>query len=251
MKKIILSILLAGLFGFTIAQPPKALADSATANYNKGRYEQAIAFYTKILAQGYESSEIYFNLGNSYFKSNDLPSAILNFERALKLNPGDEDIQFNLKVANSRITDKIEIVPDLFYEIWWKTLYNLFPGDTWAWIGIICIALMLIAAGFYFLSGNMFLRKSGFWVSVAMLIFAIFSGSFAWKSSTHQLNHTQAIVFDPAVTAKSSPDASSVDIFVLHEGTKVKQTDKVGEWIKIRIANGSVGWIPIKSVKEI
>lgn len=251
MKKIIVSIaFVCSIIGLQ-AQTPKALIDSATNCYNKGRYEQAAEFYKQVLAKGYESADVYYNIGNASFKTNDLASAILYYEKAIKLAPGDEDIRFNLKVANSRIADKIDVVPDLFYEIWWKTLLNLFSGNAWAWAGIVFLALGLAFFGVFVLSGSYTLRKVSFILSITMVVFMLFSTGFAWTSNNRQLSHSYAIIFDPAVTVKSSPDDSSTDLFVLHEGTKVNVTDKVNDWVKVRLANGNVGWILTKSVKEI
>lgn len=251
MKKIVVSIVLVCSMISLHAQTPKALIDSATNCYNKGRYEQAADFYKQVLAKGFESADVYYNIGNASFKTNDLASAILYYEKALKLAPGDEDIRYNLKVANSLITDKIDVVPDLFYEIWWKTLLNLFSGNTWAWVGIVFLALALASFGVFVLAGSYTLRKASFILSMTMLVFMLFSTGFALNSTNRQLSHAYAIIFDPAVTVKSSPDDSSTDLFVLHEGTKVNVTDKVNDWIKVKLANGNVGWILAKSIKEI
>lgn len=251
MRRLIVSIVFIGSLISLNAQTTAVLIDSATNCYNKGRFEQSAAFYNQVLAKGYESAEVYFNLGNAFFKSNDLASAILFYEKALKISPGDEDIRFNLKVANSRITDKIESVPDLFYEIWWKSIFNLFSGNAWAWTGVVLFALCFVFFGIYVLSSSYALRKAAFILAATMFVFALFATGFAWSSSNRQLSHSFAIVFDPSVTAKSSPDDSSTDLFVLHEGTKVNVTDKVGDWVKIKLANGSIGWITLKSLKEI
>ena len=236
--------------GVSFAQEPAVLLDSAAQAYNKGHYASAVSFCERTLAAGYESAAVYYNLGNAWFKQNEMAAAIYNYERALLLAPGDEDILHNLKIANSRIIDKIEVVPDLFFERWWKSFYNLFPGDTWALLSLVFLSMFLTALSVFFLSGRTSVRRAGFWSAVVFLVFIGFSTAFAWKNHFRSRHKDHGIVFSPSITAKSSPDASSVDLFVLHEGTKVQIGDRVDQWIRIRIANGTVGWIPAESVKE-
>ncbi len=229
---------------------PQAMIDSATHAYTQGHYESAINWYKQVLDSGYESAAIYYNLGNAWFKLNEMASAIYYYEKALLLAPSDEDILFNLKVANSRITDKIDVVPDLFFERWWKSIYTLFPGDTWAWLNILFTTLFLTMLGVFLLSSKPVMKRAGFYSALVFLLFAFFSYAFASKNHYRQTHHTHGIVFDPAVTVKSSPDENSVDLFVLHEGTKVQLNDSLNHWIKIKIANGSVGWVPVKTLRK-
>ncbi len=229
---------------------PHALLDSATSAYTKGFYSDAVVYYEKVLSMGLESAEIYYNLGNAYFKLNELAPAIYNYEKALMLSPSDEDILFNLKIANSRITDKIDVVPELFFQRWWKSFYRLFPGDTWALFSLIFFGLFLSALGIFLLSRRVTYRKIGLWAAVVFLVLASFSFAFAWKDQSRQTEKRNGIIFEPAVVVKSSPDEASVDLFVLHEGTKVEIQDKLDKWVKIKIANGNVGWLPATTLKE-
>lgn len=229
---------------------PQAMIDSATSAYTKGYYEAAIQWYEKVLATGNESAALYYNLGNAWFKRNEMAPAIYYYEKALLLNPSDEDILFNLKVANSRIVDKIDVVPDLFFERWWKSLYTLFSGDTWAWLSIVFIALFLLALGVFLLSGRPVIKRSGFYSALFLLLLGLLSYTFAYKNHYRQTHHTHGIIFEPSVTVKSSPDENSVDLFVLHEGTKVQLSDSLNSWVKIKIANGSVGWVPGNTLRK-
>lgn len=228
-----------------------ALNDSAASCYSAGRYTDALDYYEQILKGGKESSELYYNMGNAAFKSNELASAVWYYEKALRLNPGDENASFNLGVVNSRITDKIEQVPLLFYERWWRAFVSLFPPDTWSVISLITLAMAGAALLLFFQAGNMWQRKTGFWLSLSFGLLFAFSLSFAWKGTHRMMNHNEAIIFTATVTAKSSPDASGIDLFVLHEGTKVEISDQIGQWLRIKLANGSVGWIQDNSIKRI
>lgn len=225
-----------------------AAADSA---YNNEDYRTAINNYEKVLELGMHSPEIYYNLGNSYFNLNNLPAAILNYERAKVLDPRDEDINFNLSIANSMIPDKIEAVPDIFYVRWWKTLRDSFNLYTWTRFSIILFLVIVVLTGFFFLSLNLAIRKTAFWVGLVFVFLA--AGSFSISYSKYKIlsKHTEAIVFDPTITVKSSPNKLGKDLFVIHEGTKVYILEEINDWANIRIANGSSGWMPLGSVKRI
>jgi len=223
----------------------------ANEEYDKELYTNAVEDYLQIIQNGYESPEVYYNLGNAYFKLDDYPSAILYYEKAKKLAPNDEDINFNLKVVNTKIVDKIEPVPELFLKRWWKAVYNMFNSTTWAWIAIVSFIVFFLLLAFYLLSNKVFIRKASFYAGVFAIFITVFSFILAFEKYQVEHNQKEAIVFTPTLTVKSSPSQSSVDLFVIHEGSKVKIIDKVGGWYEIRIASGSVGWLPVDAVKEI
>ncbi|MEI7980551.1 MAG: tetratricopeptide repeat protein [Bacteroidota bacterium] len=236
---------------FASAGQEQALIIKANKAYSAGAYTNAIDTYKKVVAQGLESPELYYNLGNACFKLNDFASAILWYERAKRLDPGNEDIDFNLKVANNRIADKIEPLPELFYKRWFFSLVQLFPIDSWAWIGIVLFISALACGTIYLASRLLFLRKIGFWAGLAMLFLSLLSLLFSWSGYTVQQSTQEAIVFAPTITVKSSPDEKSTDLFVIHEGTKVRLLDNISGWYEIKIANGSVGWLPSASLEKI
>lgn len=231
--------------------PIEAQIDSATKNYVKGLYRKSLEEYESIIEQGFESPELYFNAGNAAYKVNDLALAIWYFEKSLKLDPNDEDALYNLGLVNSRIPDKIESVPEMFLVRWMKDFRNVFSADQWAIGTVVFFVIALILFGFYFLSRNMALRKTGFWIGLVMLLISVFAFFSARIETRNLLNNNSAIVFSPSVTIKSSPTDGSTDIFVLHEGAKVYILENVDDWYKIKIANGSVGWLPAKTVRMI
>jgi tetratricopeptide (TPR) repeat protein len=251
MKKI-LYILLGVLFiNRVFAFDANATFAKANEAYAQEMYAEAIDFYQQVITIGYESAELYFNLGNAYFKQNEIPSAILYYEKAKKLKPNDEDIDFNLNVANTKIVDKIEPVPELFLWQWWRGIYNLFSADAWAKISVGCMILFFILFGFYLFSKLMMIRKTAFYAGIVILFFTLFTFIVAYQKYHLLTAQQEAIVFTPTITIKSSPNPNSVDLFVLHEGSKVKIIEHVGEWSEIKIANGSVGWLPTASLKNI
>lgn len=237
---------------FSLLQDPKVLMDSAASAYAAGMFYDALERYKFICdSLGMESSQLYYNMGNAAFKMNDLASAILYYEKALKIDPKDEDALFNLGLANSRIPDKIDAVPEVLPVRWYKAAVSLFTPNQWAYCALILLAAALILIGLYFLARSVAIRKLGFWFGVALLLLSVFSFVVGGQSAHRQVSHETAIVFSPSVTIKSSPEASSTDLFVLHEGTKVWILESLNDWRKIKIANGSVGWISKTAIEEI
>jgi tetratricopeptide (TPR) repeat protein len=233
------------------SQSNEELAAKARKAYNASQFPQAVQLYEKILKSGQESVVLYYNLGNAYFRNNEMPSAILYYEKALKIEPNLEDIQHNLMVANSRITDKVEIVPELFYKRWWKSFMDTLSIDTVGIVLILLLTLALISTAVYLASNSLTIRKLSFWCGI-VLFFILMVSIFAAQQKEHQLKyHHEAIVFTPTVTVKSSPDMASADLFVIHEGIKVVLLDQIGEWQEIRIANGSVGWLRTSDIRLI
>lgn len=236
--------------GFLMASSPD-LFKKANGLYSSGRYQEAIKIYQQVIENGNESVSLYYNLGNAYFKANDIPSAILFYEKALKLSPTDNDIRFNLNVANTRIVDKIEPVPEFFIRTWINSLVNMLSVDNWARLLIGIFILFFVLVSVYLLSRTKSLRRIAFWAAVFVLIIFLITGLIGVYKYNLIKNNKEAIVFTPTVTIKSSPTQTSVDLFIIHEGTKVKILDKVGDWFEIRIANGSVGWLHKEDVKGI
>jgi len=239
------------LISFNSMADQQADIEKANKAYMAGFYENAITIYEKIINDGLASPELYYNLGNAYFKTNNFPSAILNFERALKYNPGDEDIEYNLAVANNKIVDKIELLPDLFYIKWWKNLKNWLSPDGWAIAVITLFTLLIILTAVFLLSRSIITRKILFASGLVILLASILTGLIAWQTYTESRRQNTAIVFTPTLPVKSSPDESSIDLFVIHEGLKVRIMDKIGDWNEIKIANGSKGWVKAGDIKPI
>ncbi len=223
----------------------------ANKAYSIGSYSVAADLYQKIADAGYVSPELFYNMGNTCFKMNDYARAILWYERARRLDPGNEDINFNLNVANTKISDKIEPLPELFYKRWFGALVEMFSVDTWAMMGICMFITGLLGLVLYMASRVLILRKIGFWSALGLFFLSFFTLIFAWNGYRFSESANEAIVFAPTITVKSSPDDQSTDLFVLHEGAKVKLLDTIGGWYEIRIANGSVGWLPKSTLEKI
>ena len=171
MKRILLILLVFIPFTYAGASEQSEIISSANNDFKEGKYAKAAEAYEKVIASGVGSVEVYYNLGNSYFKLNKLPEAILNYEKAKKINPGDEDIVFNIKVANSKIVDKIEVLPELFYIRYWKAVKNVFSVDQWAKLVLVLFSLFFVMSGLYLYS-----RRQNFRIISFPLFPAVVSG---------------------------------------------------------------------------
>lgn len=247
---IVLTLILISASQLSVANTD-SLIQQGNKYYNEGFYNDAISSYMQLVDGGYESSGLYYNMGNAYFKLNDMAHAIYYYEKAVKLEPNNEDIQFNLNVANSKIPDKIEELPLFFVKRWWNSIYNLFSANYWAYVAILVFAVTLTLAAFFFITRSPAVKRFSFWTGILFLLLSVVSFVFASQKYYYSKYSTEAIVFEPSLTVKSSPNKNSVDLYVIHEGTKVYVIDKVEDWFEIRIANGSIGWIPQNSVRKL
>jgi tetratricopeptide (TPR) repeat protein len=236
---------------FSQSAEQEKIVEQANQSYSSGNYETAISQYESVINAGYESSALYFNLGNAHFKMNNVPSAIFYYEKARKLDPADENILFNLELANSRIIDKMEPLPEFFLKTWWKSARNLLKSDQWAWTGILCFVFLLISASVFIISRDVLLRKLSFYAGLVFLLTISVSVIFSISSFRDYSRKSSAVIFTSTVTVKSSPNENSVDLFVIHEGTKVLITDHVEGWSEVRLANGNMGWIRSETFRSI
>ena len=253
MKKIIIFFFLVHIVGFAISNPNEALLLYKQGNlqYQKMDYNGAIKTYESIISKGTSSSQVYFNLGNSYFKSGFVPKAILNYERALKISPEDEDIKFNLKIASLKIIDRIDNVPEVFYERWYNHIVEFMPSNSWSTTFILSLWLMFISAAFYLLGRTSRIKKMSFILTSLFFLISIFTYTTAAHSKKMYHDDQQGIIMSASVYVKSSPDEKGNDLFILHEGTKVDILEKFENWNKIKIANGTIGWLKLNDLEKI
>lgn len=221
----------------------------ANAAYNATAYDSALVLYNQIVDAGLESPVLYFNMGNAYYKMREYPMAIYYYEKSLKLDPSNEEARVNLEIANAAIVDKIEPVPQSFIVKGWNNLKASFSGNQWAYLSIVAFALLLACLFLFLRVRSMGWRKVGFFVGLLMAIFLVVSVVFSAQLKREALADDHAIIMSPTITVKSSPNEASVDLFVLHEGSKVTVLDQADNWSKIKIANGSVGWLPNETMR--
>lgn len=247
--RMLIILMLAGSLSYS--QEASIQFEQANQFYRAGQYEQAVQMYEQVTKNGFQSSELYYNLGNSYFKVNNIPASILNFERARKISPNDDDIDYNLRLANLRVIDKIEPIPRLFFLNWWNSFVNLFSSDGWSYLGIFSLWGTLGAAASILVLRKYAFQRLLFGLTVLLLIVSALSLTCMFQRNQIETREDFGILFTQAVPVKSAPDNQSTDLFMLHEGVKVEFLDSVGEWRKIRLADGKVGWLRAVDVRVI
>ncbi len=226
----------------------KSEADSA---YVQERYQQAAKDYEALLKQGV-SADLYYNLGNCYYRMDQMTQAVLNYERALLLSPGDKDIRFNLQMARSKTIDKITPESEMFFVTWYRSLVNVMSVDGWARTALVALIVAIVLALFYLFSDRIWLRKIGFFGGIIALLLFLVGNLFAWQQKSNLTQRTGAIIIKSAVNVKSTPSKNGTDLYILHEGTKVTVTDSsMREWRKIRVADGKEGWLEVSEIEVI
>lgn len=223
------------------------VAGLAAAAYNDGNFEKAIELLEKekndYKAKGLESADLYYNLGNAYFRNRDIAHALLNYERALLLNPGDRDTKHNIEYVSTFVEDKILIADDFFLTTWLSYLQHNFSANTWATIAVVSFLLLIGCLFLFFFGKSITVKKTSFYVGIAMIVLVISSNIFTYRQKAEIEHRTTAIIMAGSVSIKSSPDINSKELFILHSGTKVRITKEDRRWLEIEIADGNVGWI--------
>ncbi len=250
MKKIFFTIVL--LFSLVVnAQTTDELFSKANNLYQNGKYSEAIELYTSIEKQGLKSDDLFFNLGNCYYKLNKVAPSIFYYEKALKINPIHEDASFNLAFAKRMTIDVIEDLPQTFLQRFSSNIIQKLPFETWAIIAVLTSFLASILFLLYHFSYSSKKKLFYFNTSIIALFALVISVFFAFNNyDTVQKNRT-AIVFVDKVEIKNAPSTSSETVFELHEGTKVVILDELESWKKIKIVDGKIGWIYMDDLKEI
>ncbi|MCQ2341440.1 MAG: tetratricopeptide repeat protein [Paludibacteraceae bacterium] len=221
----------------------------ANEQYAAGNYAEAAAMYQQVLAEQ-PSATAYYNLGNAYFKQGELSQSILAYERSLRLDPQNKDARYNLRFAQSRITDNITDNQAFFLSTFLSNVRNLLRQSTWTWLSLVSFVLCLAMALLFLLSSNTIAKKTGFSLAVILLVFALSSLAAAHSLDKRDTLRQEAIITQGIVTAKASPDRSGTELFTLHEGTKVRITETLNEWCNVTVGNYQ-GWIQSQNLERI
>lgn len=223
----------------------------ADAEYQKGNYQQAVRDYEELLKTG-ASAEVYYNLGNAYYRMGNLTRSIINYERAHQLAPADDDISFNLQFVRNKTVDRIMPASEMFFVTWYRSLVNGMSIDGWAACSIVFVVVALLLILLYIFASRMMVRKVGFFGGITFFVFFLLSTLFAHQQKRMLSNHRGAIVVVPTVNVKKTPSAQGADQYVIHEGTRVDITDKTMKgWRGVKLADGREGWIETKQIEEI
>jgi tetratricopeptide (TPR) repeat protein len=245
-------ILLFSFMSLTFSQEKSDVKfNKGVTQFSAGNFKEALDAWNDLYNTGYRSASLAYNIGNAYFKLNNIPSAILFYERAYLLDPTDENINYNLQIARTLNVDRFNEIPELFFIKWYHFVTLALPTNTWARISIISFILCLLMLSVYIYTSNYRYKLIGFWSSVLLIVLTVSSLNFSLKNKSLVYDSRNAIIMNPVVSGKSSPDNSGTDLFVLHEGTRVKVEDIVGEWYDIRLSDGNKGWVPGSSLSII
>ncbi|MBR1522264.1 MAG: BatD family protein [Bacteroidales bacterium] len=229
---------------------PDSLFTAGVEAYSQGNYGEAVSAWEGVLGAGLTSKDLYYNLGNAYYRTGEIAPAILNYERALRIDPSDADVRYNLEFARSLTQDRIDEIPEFFLKVWMRNLSCLLPSNVWAVLSLVLFALALLLGLLYFLGSTSGRRKAGFFGGIAALVVAFAAWGFAAWQRSDAIRQDYAIVMKPVSAVKNAPSGEK-DLFILHEGTKVRILDNVGSYTSVSLSDGRQGWISASDIELI
>lgn len=254
MKRKIFSLIIIFIFSSVSAAQDSRIDDllfRGNNAYQNDNYEEALKYYNEIVHEGYSDPKLYYNIGNCYFKIDQLGMAILFYEKALKISPNDEDAKFNLSVANARIVDRIKEVPKLFIFAWWETIVTTFSVTGWAFIVALLFLSFLGISLFWLFTKVQQLKQISFMIGGINLGILIISIFLLTASINHENANDYAVLISNSAAAKVSPGTKSSDAFIIHEGVKFSVLNYVNGWYEIKLPDGKVGWLPETTLEII
>lgn len=244
-KSIISFLFLIGLCSFNslTAQSPETIFKEANKAYAAHQYEAAVEKYEQLLSKGYENSDLHYNLGNAYFRLNQIGWAILHFEKSVKLNPSNEDARFNLKIANLKVMSKIKPVEEFILVRWTRNILHIFSFDTWAKTQVVLGFMALLFFIVYLFTSGVGLKKTGFYLGSISVVLLFITAILAWSAKSDLQNSEYGVIIENTSTVKSEPTEQSKELLTLREGVKFKRLEIVGKWHQIKLSDGTLGWI--------
>lgn len=243
MKKLLVTIFATFTMMTVAAQSPQQLMQQGNEAYSHGNYDAAAEAYNAILEGGAHSADLYYNLGNAYYRMDEIGLAILNYERALRLNPHFRDAQQNLDLAYSKTEDKIDALPKIFLTQWAEAVVSWFSPSGWLVVVLVLVTVLVVLVVVFFISGDYAWRRRTLLLSIVVMLLMLIAIGCSISSHIRYNRHDRAIITSPMIVMKSSPDTNSIDKMILHEGTPVNIEETIDEWHKIHIADGTTGWV--------
>ena len=255
-KKLFTVVLISSAFfiiycSVVIASQPEDTMQKGNTYYREGAYDKAIEEYKKLVDEGYVGTSLFFNLGNANYRIGKIGYAILYYEKARELSPSDEDVKHNLDFVRLSTVDRIQPLPRFFLFDWWEALLGLFSDNGWAYVVFVLYLLVILLAGTYSYSKTVKQQKIFFFSGITGVFLLAFSISLLVIKVNREATLKSGVIVEQAVTVKFSPDPQSTDAFIIHEGLKVNLEDQLDSWVKIRLADGKVGWVEQTFVEQI
>lgn len=245
-NSIVIYLLLVCLIGTAQNTP---VFEKATASYNDGAYEKAIGFYESILNNNEHSAALYYNLGNSYYKLNDIPNSIYFYEKALLLSPNDAEIRNNLGYAQQMTLDAIETLPETGLARFYKKITNVLHFDQWAYLAVSFMLLFVLLYILFYYARYSSRKRWAFIGSITFLLLSLVTIAFAFIAKNDFNKNQPAIIFADEIGIQTEPNTTSSEVFVLHAGTKVQVLDELNDWKKIKLTDGKTGWVATEHLK--
>ncbi len=226
----------------------KAIFDAGNKAYNDKDYVKADSLYTSIEKEGFYSTELFYNLGNTNYKLDKIPETIFYYEKALKLAPGNEEIIHNLKLANQKIADKNTIktssrIEDVVYT------YTKRSTNFWSKLSVIIMFISGTLFLIFIFTQQLKLKKITFYSAIGFLIIGLVSIYLSALQHKKLTSKEYGIVFVPSIELKMEPSDNSNTAFILHEGTKVKLLNENDSWYEISFDKGQIAWIKRDALK--
>lgn len=250
MKRVALIFIAILSLAFTAFADP-ALWEKANKLYSENNFREAAKVYEQLLQEVGFSPELHYNLGNAYYKSNEIGLAILHYERALRLNPLYDDALHNLEFVNQKVIDNIEPENTFFLKKWLDVILKQLTPNTWFVLAIPLFLVCLMGFLIFIFGKTRGFRKSGFYVGIILLVSSVVCIAFSGVRAVQMKAHNEGVIMTGAVVVKSAPDKSGTNLFQLHEGTKVLIEDSLGDWYEVKLSNGNVGWIEKINIEKI
>jgi tetratricopeptide (TPR) repeat protein len=247
----LLAMLIMLVTSYTLSSQELSVVERADSLYTKGDYSAALEQYLLFEENGMASWALYYNIGNCYFKEGEYGKSILYYERALKLNPSGEDIIYNLNHVKQYTVDQIGTLPEFVLVTWVKKINYALSSNTWAYFSLFMMAVALFLLLFFRYGATSFLRKSSFFLSMTAFLLFVIMSLFSFSKKRAFYKSDSAILLSPVVTVRNSPDNSGSALFVLHEGTKLKILEELGDWSRVELTDGRQGWISSENIEEI
>jgi len=255
-KKLFSIVLISSMFfviacSVVVSSQAEDTLQKGNTYYKEGAYDKAIEEYKKLVDEGYIGTSLFYNLGNANYRIGKIGYAILYYEKALALSPSDEDVKHNLDFAHLSTVDRIQPLPRFFLFDWWEALLGLFSDNGWAYIVFVLYLFVILLAGAYSYSRSIKQQKIFFFSAIAGVFLLAFSISLLVIKVNRGATLKSGVIVEQVVTVKFSPDPQSTDAFVIHEGLKVNLEDQLESWVKIRLADGKVGWVLEENIERI
>lgn len=250
-RAIVINIILVFCLINISGQTPEERYAQAGELYSSGDYSGAAAIYRQLYDDGYRSEDLLYNAGNAFFKTGDNASAILFYERAKLIAPADEDIDYNLQIARSKVTDRFETVPQLFFVRWIDFLSLMAPTNVWAVAAILMFILALLCAIIFLTVARAKGRLLSFWLAIAAILLSALMVSLAVRNNSLVNQNDAAVITCSIVTGRSAPGETGNELFVIHSGAKVTVEQELGEFLEVKLPDGNKGWIRSDCLEKI